>query len=153
MKSHKKSNSTVGYGKPPAEHRFKPGKSGNPRGRPRSLPELSELTAKELRRRGYVMVDGKRLSVSRLELVIKQLIANAAKGNPKPLGFLMAMIAKHEAKERRKAILARGTTIHSGMTAKEAAEEYAKFFKETSSQTFYDEDEPWGLNPPGSTDR
>ncbi len=25
----------VGYGKPPAEHRFQPGKSGNPGGRPK----------------------------------------------------------------------------------------------------------------------
>ncbi len=30
-----RAESHVGYGKPPAEHRFKPGKSGNPGGRPK----------------------------------------------------------------------------------------------------------------------
>jgi Family of unknown function (DUF5681) len=137
-KSRRQNASAVGYGKPPPQHRFQPGKSGNPRGRPKSLPELSELTAKELRRRGYVTIDGKRVSVSRIELLVKQIIANAGKGSPKALGFLLEMLAKNEAKERNQAILAQGTTVHAGMTAKEAMEEYTRWFKETCSQPIFD---------------
>jgi hypothetical protein len=131
-------DSAVGYGKPPPQHRFKPGKSGNPRGRPKSLPELSDLTAKELRRRGYVTIDGKRVSLTRMELLVKQLIASAGKGNSKPLSFLLEMLAKNEAKERKKAILAQGATVHAGMTPKEAMEEYTRWFKETCSQPIFD---------------
>ena len=44
----------VGYAKPPAENRFKPGQSGNPNGRPRGsrnrsrLPTLNEERMKEI---------------------------------------------------------------------------------------------------------
>jgi hypothetical protein len=138
-RSRSKGSYSVGYGKPPPQHRFKPGKSGNNKGRPKSLPELSELTAKELRRRGHVMIEGKRVSISMLELVVKKLIAGAAKGNPKSLNFLVEMLGKHEANERKQASLSLGTTIREGMTEKEAADEYARWFKEISSQDFDDD--------------
>jgi hypothetical protein len=41
-----------GYGHPPIEHRFKPGKSGNPRGRPKGRPnvktELERIVSKKV---------------------------------------------------------------------------------------------------------
>lgn len=138
-KSSRKQPYTVGYGKPPARHRFKPGQSGNPKGRPKHLPELADLTAKELRRRGLVTIDGKQVSITMLELFVKKLVGLAAKGNPKSLGFLIEMIGKIETKQRKQGVLGRGTTIHSGMTAKEAAEEYARWIKETHGDEDYDD--------------
>ena len=35
--SRKKSSSETGYGNPPIHSQFKPGQSGNPRGRPKGL--------------------------------------------------------------------------------------------------------------------
>jgi hypothetical protein len=137
--SRRKGSTGVGYGSPPVQHRFPPGTSGNPRGRPKRLPDLTELTAKELRRRGSMIIDGKRVSVSRIELLVKQIISNAGKGNPKALGFLMERLGKIDAKERQRALLSQGTTIHKGMTAKEAADEYATWFKEVCSQEMLDE--------------
>ena len=37
------SNPLAGYANPPAQHRFKKGKSGNPRGRPRKQDDLSTM--------------------------------------------------------------------------------------------------------------
>ena len=37
----------VGYGRPPKQHQFKPGQSGNPKGRPKGAPTLQEIVAKE----------------------------------------------------------------------------------------------------------
>src|SRR5581483_2766479 len=37
----------VGYGRPPKQHQFKPGQSGNPKGRPKGAPTLQEIMAKE----------------------------------------------------------------------------------------------------------
>ncbi|MEI6487012.1 MAG: DUF5681 domain-containing protein [Sphingomonadales bacterium] len=39
-------NYTVGYGKPPAEHKFAPGRSGNPKGRPKKPKVAPETGAK-----------------------------------------------------------------------------------------------------------
>jgi hypothetical protein len=136
--SRKKQPYAVGYGKPPARHRFKLGQSGNPKGRPKQLPELADLTAKELRRRGLVTIDGKQVSITMLELLVKKLVGLAAKGNPKSLSFLIEMLGKIEAKQRKQAVFGRGTTIHGGMTAKEAADEYARWIKETHGDEDYD---------------
>ena len=37
----------VGYGKPPQHSRFKPGRSGNPKGRPKGQPTASETFMRE----------------------------------------------------------------------------------------------------------
>ena len=43
-----KADYEVGYGKPPQHTRFKPGQSGNARGRPRKSKELNKLIQAEL---------------------------------------------------------------------------------------------------------
>jgi Family of unknown function (DUF5681) len=71
----------VGYGKPPKAHQFKSGRSGNPRGRPKTTPSISEVAAKELKRRRKVIIDGEQVSLLTIEILIKKLVSDAAKGN------------------------------------------------------------------------
>ena len=47
-------NHSVGYGRPPEATRFKPGQSGNPKGRPKGSKNLRTLFAEELRRAGHL---------------------------------------------------------------------------------------------------
>ena len=59
--SRKSSDGTysVGYGRPPEETRFKPGQSGNPKGRPKGSKNLRTLFAEELRRSVTLKENGK----------------------------------------------------------------------------------------------
>ena len=56
---------TVGYAKPPKSTRFKPGKSGNPKGRRKGEPSVSEQIRALLRQKVAVTEGGKRKLLSR----------------------------------------------------------------------------------------
>ena len=80
---------TVGYGRPPVRTRFKPGQSGNPRGRPRgarnTMPALNEERLKTIilaeAYRTIKVNDGARqVSVPMAQAVVRSLAVNAVKG-------------------------------------------------------------------------
>ena len=77
----------IGYGKPPREHQFKKGQSGNLRGRPKrekseapshSLEPLKDVFLKEAYRK-VKTEDGK--SITMMEAMVRSLMVNAAKGH------------------------------------------------------------------------
>jgi Family of unknown function (DUF5681) len=79
----------VGYTRPPAANRFKPGKSGNPRGRPKGarnkLPALNEERLKSIviaeAYRTIKVNDGPRqVSVPMAQAIVRSLALNAVKG-------------------------------------------------------------------------
>ena len=71
----------VGYGKPPVNTRFKPGQSGNPKGRPRGSKSFADLMRAALSETVQVREDGQLRHISRREAIIKSLIARALKGD------------------------------------------------------------------------
>ena len=88
------SSRTVGYGHPPVHARFKPGKSGNPKGRPRGSRNLrtiiqDALTTKVVLRQGQ----GKR-SISKLEGIVLRQVDDALKGDPKAALAALKMAAQ-----------------------------------------------------------
>jgi hypothetical protein len=50
----------VGYGRPPRSTRFKPGQSGNPKGRPKGVQSLGAILDKALAARVSVQENGRR---------------------------------------------------------------------------------------------
>ena len=57
----------VGYRRPPIVTRFRPGQSGNPRGRPRGARSVSTVIAAALSERVAVTENGQRRHISKLE--------------------------------------------------------------------------------------
>jgi hypothetical protein len=81
----------VGYGKPPLGTRFKLGRSGNPKGRPKGKPNLATALEKELREKVVINEGGKRKVISKLEAALKQLVNKAAGGDLAALRQLSAL--------------------------------------------------------------
>lgn len=71
----------VGFGKPPAQTRFKKGQSGNPNGRPKGTLNLATVITKTLRERVVINENGQRKIVTKLEAAVKQLVNKAASGD------------------------------------------------------------------------
>lgn len=81
----------VGYGRPPMEHRFKKGVSGNPKGRPRKKrsgsPEaagddrLSRLILEEAYRSVQIRENGKTEELPMIQVVLRSLGVAAVKGS------------------------------------------------------------------------
>lgn len=82
----------VGYRKPPKSGQFKPGQSGNPRGRKKKQPTIADRLNKELSRKVTVTEHGKRKTVTKLELAFMALTNLAAKGDMKAISFVINLL-------------------------------------------------------------
>jgi hypothetical protein len=131
-KSNRKGSTGVGYGKPPVQHRFQPGKSGNPRGRPKTSSDLGRLAAKELSRKRSVVVNGKHISARTDELLIRKLIATGTVAAAK---IVFDWASQHHEKERRKNIEYK--RVLPDMSPQEAMEAYMSTM---SQPAWYDDD-------------
>lgn len=85
--------SEYGYGKPPKEYRFKPGKSGNPSGRPKGAKSLKSLVLEELSVTMEASEDGKRVKISKGKAAVKVLVSKALGGDLAAMRQLMGLMA------------------------------------------------------------
>lgn len=71
----------VGYKSPPKHSQFQPGRSGNPKGRPKGSKNWSTIMAAAADRRRSIGVAGKKVRMSGREAVAEQLVIGAIKGD------------------------------------------------------------------------
>jgi len=98
----------VGYGKPPQHSRFKKGRSGNPRGRPKRSESFARLAQRTLNERIAIKENGERRVISKLEAVLKQLINKAATGDTRAIREiikLQPLIALEDKSEDEKPVV------------------------------------------------
>jgi hypothetical protein len=76
-----KSNNTVGYKNPPKDTQFKPGRSGNPSGRPRGARNLKTDLMEELAEKIVVTEGGQQRTISKQQALVKAMMAKGMKGD------------------------------------------------------------------------
>lgn len=76
-------SASSGYGRPPEHSRFKPGTSGNPKGRPKQSKNLKSIIQQALTSTVTVRENGRLRSVSKIEGVVLSQLERALKGNEK----------------------------------------------------------------------
>ena len=86
----------VGYCKPPKHSRFKPGQSGNTRGRPRKNRSIEAMIKRELDQTVVLKEGGREIRLSKREALIKQLVNRAISGDQRPMQLVLAHLEKHK---------------------------------------------------------
>jgi hypothetical protein len=99
----------TGYGKPPKHTRFKKGCSGNPAGRPKGSKGLVALQEKILSEKVLAIENGRRMKISKRELIMRQLGKMAVTGNIRAIQLLLGIevaaeeraskIAQHDSRD------------------------------------------------------
>ena len=84
----------VGYGKPPRHTRFQPGRSGNPRGRPKGTKNLKTDLVEELCEKVLVREGDRTRHVSKQRALIMTLVASTLKGNTRSAALLLSTMMR-----------------------------------------------------------
>ena len=71
----------VGYGKPPKASRFKKGRSGNPKGRPKGAKGIGASLKRELESKVTVREGGRVVTISKSDVLTKRVVEKAMKGD------------------------------------------------------------------------
>ena len=89
----------VGYSRPPTDGRFRPGQSGNPRGRPRGSRNFKAVLRETLNSPVRVTRDGKPRKISTQEAMLLRLREKALAGDARALDRLIQLAQTHNNEE------------------------------------------------------
>jgi hypothetical protein len=81
----------VGYKNPPRHSQFRPGQSGNAKGRPKKSASVKDVIRKRLEKIVPITVAGKVERVSTLEVIALQQVNQAIRGNHKSAVLLLGL--------------------------------------------------------------
>jgi len=90
--SDKSDDYEIGKGKAPKEHQFKPGQSGNPKGRPKGSKNVNHILSKILGEKITITDAGQKMVVSKLEGAMRVLVNKAFAGHPQSLKLLLDVV-------------------------------------------------------------
>lgn len=89
-----KNDYNVGYKKPPKASQFKPGQSGNPKGRPKGTRNLATDLQEELSAKIVVREGNKQQRMSKQQALVKTLFNNALKGDIRAINTFLRLIER-----------------------------------------------------------
>ena len=82
----------VGYGRPPLHSRFKPGQSGNPKGRAKQSRNMRTIVQQVLNEDMQIREGGRLRRMSAMEALVRTTLTRSFKGDPKALVSLIVIM-------------------------------------------------------------
>jgi Family of unknown function (DUF5681) len=82
---------SIGFGRPPTETRFRPGRSGNPKGRPKGTRNIASMAREALERKISVTAGAHRRIMTVREAAYRRLAEKAISGDIKALVCLLSL--------------------------------------------------------------
>src|SRR5687767_1436722 len=82
----------VGYRRPPKHSQFQPGRSGNPKGRPKPRDNLLTMLQRILTEKISLREGNQIRRVSKAEALVRSMIVGAMKGDPKAINALFKVM-------------------------------------------------------------
>ncbi len=83
----------VGYKRPPREHQFKPGQSGNPKGRPKKNKNFVEDVKGEMNELIQIQEQGKLKKITKQKALAKRIVADALSGKTSIIKLLLPILS------------------------------------------------------------
>jgi hypothetical protein len=90
----------VGYARPPKQHQFAKGQTGNPKGRPKAARNTADAASRYLDASVMVRERGRARRMNRRQILIHQLYDRATKGDNRAAAILLDLDLKARAHER-----------------------------------------------------
>lgn len=82
----------VGFGRPPEHTRFRPGRSGNPKGRPKLRRNLKTVVRDALNEAITIREGERKRRTSRLDALVRTVLNKALQGEAKAIPHLIALM-------------------------------------------------------------
>ncbi len=86
----------VGYKRPPREHQFKPGQSGNPKGRPKKNKSFSEDIKDEMNELIQIQEQGKLKKITKQTALVKRVVTDALSGKTSAIKLLFQILSSKD---------------------------------------------------------
>jgi Family of unknown function (DUF5681) len=86
----------VGNKKPPKQFQFKPGQSGNPKGRPKGSSSFEDKVQKELSKLVTVNKNGRPVKMSKLDVGVTRLVDRFMTGDLKSTAIIIGLGKRNE---------------------------------------------------------
>jgi hypothetical protein len=85
----------VGYGRPPKASQYKPGQSGNPKGRPKGSRSIGAVLREVIEQKIAVTENGKTRRLPALEVMLRRLANDAMRNDPRALKLLLSLVDRY----------------------------------------------------------
>jgi Family of unknown function (DUF5681) len=90
----KKNQTDAGYGRPPIEHQFRPGQSGNPTGRPKGARRFTADLLEELGEIVAVSNGDQKRALTKQRAIVSVLVCKALEGDPHAITTIISACAR-----------------------------------------------------------